>query len=197
MASLQLIFPTYCGQRALDNLLLLKWYFSSGIQKGNQPLFMHFLVFYFSLVSSWGKKEVSTKLLVFQHKMSGVLVIWQRKKVQWFGSDLTCHVWVSCVSTACSGAHTGPVWCVTGSRWQCSDPSLQKLALETWNITSLVGKEPVLVCEVKKYQLDGFTSVLWVLKPISLRRIGSCSTLKCPMMWGVRLVWLYKAPWFH
>ncbi|KAK0147792.1 Craniofacial development protein 2 [Merluccius polli] len=35
-----------------------------------------------------------------------------------------------------------------------SDPRLQKLALGTWNVTSLVGKEPELVREVEKFRLD-------------------------------------------
>ncbi|KAK0141183.1 Craniofacial development protein 2 [Merluccius polli] len=41
-----------------------------------------------------------------------------------------------------------------------SDPRLQKLALGTWNVTSLVGKEPELVREVEKFWLDivGLTS---------------------------------------
>ncbi|KAK0146684.1 Craniofacial development protein 2 [Merluccius polli] len=40
------------------------------------------------------------------------------------------------------------------------DPRLQKLALGTWNVTSLVGKEPELVREVEKFRLDivGLTS---------------------------------------
>ena len=35
-------------------------------------------------------------------------------------------------------------------------PNLQslKLSIETWNVTSLVGKEPKLVQEVDRYQLD-------------------------------------------
>ena len=39
-------------------------------------------------------------------------------------------------------------------------PILQKLALGTWNVTSLVGKEPELVREVEKFRLDivGLTS---------------------------------------
>uniref|UniRef100_A0A8C6MIP9 C2H2-type domain-containing protein n=1 Tax=Nothobranchius furzeri TaxID=105023 RepID=A0A8C6MIP9_NOTFU len=51
--------------------------------------------------------------------------------------------WVHCVSS--------------GSRWQGprrSDPRLQKLALSTWNVTSLVGKEPELVGEVERFRLD-------------------------------------------
>ncbi|KAK0155726.1 Retrovirus-related Pol polyprotein from type-1 retrotransposable element R2 [Merluccius polli] len=41
-----------------------------------------------------------------------------------------------------------------------SDPRLQKLVLGTWNVTSLVGKEPELVREVEKFRLDivGLTS---------------------------------------
>ena len=43
--------------------------------------------------------------------------------------------------------------------WQ-SDLRLLKLAIRTWNITSLMGKEPGLVWEVERYQLDivGLTS---------------------------------------
>ena len=41
-----------------------------------------------------------------------------------------------------------------------TDPRLQKLALGTWNVTSLGGKEPELVREVEKFRLDvvGLTS---------------------------------------
>ncbi|TWW75358.1 hypothetical protein D4764_13G0000200 [Takifugu flavidus] len=50
-----------------------------------------------------------------------------------------------------SGRRQGP--------WR-SDPRLHKLALGTWNVTSLVGKEPELVHEVEKFRLDivGLTS---------------------------------------
>ena len=58
----------------------------------------------------------------------------------------------------------GRVHCELGSGrrrgpWR-SDPRLQKLALGTWNVTSLVGKEPELVREVEKFRLDivGLTS---------------------------------------
>ena len=58
----------------------------------------------------------------------------------------------------------GRVHCELGSGrrrgpWR-SDPRLQKLALGTWNVTSLVGKEPELVREVEKFWLDivGLTS---------------------------------------
>uniref|UniRef100_A0A8C6Q7E1 Endonuclease/exonuclease/phosphatase domain-containing protein n=1 Tax=Nothobranchius furzeri TaxID=105023 RepID=A0A8C6Q7E1_NOTFU len=58
----------------------------------------------------------------------------------------------------------GRVQCVMGGSrgrgpWR-SDPRLQKLALGTWNVTSLVGKEPELVCEVERFPLDidGITS---------------------------------------
>nr|XP_054596344.1 craniofacial development protein 2-like [Nothobranchius furzeri]XP_054596345.1 craniofacial development protein 2-like [Nothobranchius furzeri] len=58
----------------------------------------------------------------------------------------------------------GRVQCVTGGSrgWRSwrSDPRLRKLALGTWNVTSLVGKEPELVCEVERFRLDivGLTS---------------------------------------
>ena len=41
------------------------------------------------------------------------------------------------------------------------EPDRQMLALWTWNVTSLGGKEPGLVWEVERYQLDlvGLTSV--------------------------------------
>ncbi|TWW53161.1 Nucleotide-binding oligomerization domain-containing protein 2 [Takifugu flavidus] len=58
----------------------------------------------------------------------------------------------------------GRVHCVLGSGrrqgpWR-SDPRLHKLALGTWNVTSLVGKEPELVREVEKFRIDivGLTS---------------------------------------
>ncbi|KAK0155020.1 Craniofacial development protein 2 [Merluccius polli] len=57
--------------------------------------------------------------------------------------------WVQCELGG--GRRRGP--------WR-SDPRLQKLALGTWNVTSLVGKEPELVREVEKFRLDivGLTS---------------------------------------
>ncbi|TWW53877.1 R2DM Retrovirus-related Pol polyprotein from type II retrotransposable element [Takifugu flavidus] len=66
--------------------------------------------------------------------------------------------------TTCRRGQGGRVHCVLGSSrrqgpWR-SDPRLHKLALGTWNVTSLVGKEPELVCEVEKFRLDivGLTS---------------------------------------
>ncbi|TWW77601.1 hypothetical protein D4764_12G0009910 [Takifugu flavidus] len=66
--------------------------------------------------------------------------------------------------TACRRGQGGRVHCVLGSSrrqepWR-SDPRLHKLALGTWNVTSLVGKEPELVREVEKFRLDivGLTS---------------------------------------
>ncbi|XP_061767027.1 uncharacterized protein LOC133559349 [Nerophis ophidion] len=63
-----------------------------------------------------------------------------------------------------SRGHRGRVQCELGSSrkqgtWR-SDLRLQKLALGTWNVTSLGGKEPELVREVEKFRLDivGFTS---------------------------------------
>ena len=39
-----------------------------------------------------------------------------------------------------------------GPRW--SVPRLLKLAIGTWNVNSLMGKEPELVREVERYRLD-------------------------------------------
>uniref|UniRef100_A0A8C6LNK6 Endonuclease/exonuclease/phosphatase domain-containing protein n=1 Tax=Nothobranchius furzeri TaxID=105023 RepID=A0A8C6LNK6_NOTFU len=60
--------------------------------------------------------------------------------------------------TTCGRGQRGQVQCVTGGKrgqgpWR-SDPRLQKLALGTWNVTSLVGKEPELLCEVERFRLD-------------------------------------------
>ncbi|XP_016518994.1 translation initiation factor IF-2-like [Poecilia formosa] len=66
--------------------------------------------------------------------------------------------------TTCRRGQRGRVQCVTGSNrgrgpWR-SDPRLQKLAFGTWNVTSLVGKEPELVCEAERFRLKivGLTS---------------------------------------
>ncbi|TWW62406.1 hypothetical protein D4764_04G0010530 [Takifugu flavidus] len=66
--------------------------------------------------------------------------------------------------TTCRRGQGGQVHCVLGSDrrqgpWR-SDPRLHKLALGTWNVTSLVRKEPELVREVEKFRLDivGLTS---------------------------------------
>ena len=74
--------------------------------------------------------------------------------------------------------HRGRVQCeLGGSRrrgpWR-SDPRLQKLALGTWNVTSLVGKEPELVREVEKFRLDivGLTSTHSVGSGTSLLERG-------------------------
>uniref|UniRef100_A0A669BVU6 Endonuclease/exonuclease/phosphatase domain-containing protein n=1 Tax=Oreochromis niloticus TaxID=8128 RepID=A0A669BVU6_ORENI len=56
------------------------------------------------------------------------------------------------------------VHCVPGGgreqRPWWTDPRLPRLAIGTWNVTSLVGKEPEIVCEVQRYWLDivGLTS---------------------------------------
>ncbi|KAM4567520.1 craniofacial development protein 2-like isoform 1-T2 [Fundulus diaphanus] len=66
--------------------------------------------------------------------------------------------------TTCRRGQRGRVHCATGSSrgrgpWR-SDPRLQKLALGTWNVTSLVGKEPELVREIERFRLEivGLTS---------------------------------------
>nr|XP_049580440.1 charged multivesicular body protein 1a isoform X2 [Syngnathus scovelli] len=60
--------------------------------------------------------------------------------------------------TTCGRGRRGRVQCELGGSqrrgpWR-SDPRLQKLALGTWNVTSLAGKEPELVCEAERFRLD-------------------------------------------
>jgi len=52
-----------------------------------------------------------------------------------------------------------------------------KLALGTWNVTSLLGKEPELVHE-----------------PVLLRGVGLSSTLELPVVRGTEQVWAYLLP---
>ena len=69
-----------------------------------------------------------------------------------------------CGPTTCRESHWGRVRCKAGGRQRwgpgCADPQHRRLVLRTWNITSLAGKEPELVREVERYQLDmvGLTS---------------------------------------
>jgi len=57
------------------------------------------------------------------------------------------------------------VHCITGGRQKrgpgLADPRHRRMVLGTWNVTSLAGKEPELVQEVERYQLDmvGLTSM--------------------------------------
>uniref|UniRef100_A0A3B3QCK7 Endonuclease/exonuclease/phosphatase domain-containing protein n=1 Tax=Paramormyrops kingsleyae TaxID=1676925 RepID=A0A3B3QCK7_9TELE len=83
----------------------------------------------------------------------------------WSGTARTRHVGPpSNGLTTYKRGHRGRVQSELGSGqrrgpWR-SDPRLQKLALGTWNVTSLMGKEPELVCEFVKFRLDivGLTS---------------------------------------
>ena len=74
-----------------------------------------------------------------------------------------------------------------------SDPRLQKLALGTWNITSLVGKEPELVREVEKFRLDIVGLTLTHSKVFS-RGVGLSSTLELPLVRGAGQGWQYLLP---
>ncbi|GAA6106566.1 receptor-type tyrosine-protein phosphatase F-like, partial [Tachysurus ichikawai] len=71
---------------------------------------------------------------------------------------------ISCGPTTCRRNRKGPVQCgLGGSRRQGPrrpNPRTRNLALGTWNVTSLGGKEPELVREVERYRLDivGLTS---------------------------------------
>ena len=86
----------------------------------------------------------------------------------------------------------GRVQCETGGGrrrgpWR-SDPRLQKLALGTWNVISLGGKEPELVRDVEKFRLDivGLASTHSIG---SLRGAGLSSTLELPLVRDVELGW--------
>ena len=66
------------------------------------------------------------------------------------------------------------------------------LAIGTWNVTLLGGKEPELVREADRYRLEivGLTSTLvWALEPNSLREAGVSLTLELPTVRGRKLVW--------
>ncbi|KAK3560274.1 hypothetical protein QTP86_004203 [Hemibagrus guttatus] len=60
--------------------------------------------------------------------------------------------------TTCRKEHKGPVPCVLGSSHgrgpRRPKPWTKNLAFGTWNVTSLGGKEPELVREVERYQLE-------------------------------------------
>nr|XP_049577503.1 glycine receptor subunit alpha-3 isoform X6 [Syngnathus scovelli] len=56
--------------------------------------------------------------------------------------------------TTCGRGRRGRVQCELGGSQRRSDPRLQKLALGTWNVTSLAVKEPELVCEAERFRLD-------------------------------------------
>ncbi|KAI3375398.1 hypothetical protein L3Q82_021884 [Scortum barcoo] len=66
------------------------------------------------------------------------------------------------------------------------NPWTKTLAIGTWNVTSLGGKEPELVWEVERYRLEivGLTSThklgLWNPTPSSLRGAGPSTTLELP-----------------
>ncbi|KAI3377887.1 hypothetical protein L3Q82_008465 [Scortum barcoo] len=64
------------------------------------------------------------------------------------------------------------------------NPWTKPLAIGTWNVTSLGGKEPELVREVERYRLEivGLTSMhmAWALGPSSLRGAGPSTTLELP-----------------
>jgi len=70
-----------------------------------------------------------------------------------------------CGLTTCAESHWGWVHCIPGGRQKRgparADPRHRRLVLGTWNVTSLAGKEPELVREVERYQLDmvGLTSM--------------------------------------
>ncbi|KAI3365918.1 hypothetical protein L3Q82_000741 [Scortum barcoo] len=65
------------------------------------------------------------------------------------------------------------------------NPWTKTLAIGTWNVTSLGGKEPELVREVERYRLEivGLTSthsIAWALEPSSLRGLDPPLLWSCP-----------------
>ena len=70
------------------------------------------------------------------------------------------------------------------------NPQMVTLAIGTWNVTWLAGKEPELVREVERYRLEivGLTT-MHSLEPNSLREAGLSSTLELPVVRGGELVW--------
>ncbi|KAI3359392.1 hypothetical protein L3Q82_002894 [Scortum barcoo] len=93
------------------------------------------------------------------------------------------------LTTQCRKVHEGPVQCGLGSSRgrepRRPNPWNKTLAIGTWNVTSLGGKEPELVREVERYRLEivGLTSppriVAWALEPSSLRE-----GLDPPLLWS-------------
>ncbi|KAI3361009.1 hypothetical protein L3Q82_012904, partial [Scortum barcoo] len=85
-------------------------------------------------------------------------------------------------------SNEGPVQCGLGSsRGRGGNPWNKTLAIGTWNVTSLGGKEPELVREVERYRLEivGLTSTIaWALEPSSLRGAGPSTTLELPRVSG-------------
>ncbi|CAM4332564.1 unnamed protein product [Leuciscus chuanchicus] len=73
------------------------------------------------------------------------------------------------------------------------DPWTRKLALGTWNVTSLAGKEPEIVRDVERYQLEIVGSpprTAWALEPHSSREDGLFTTFELPIVRGGGLVWV-------
>uniref|UniRef100_A0A3Q0RPV5 UDP-glucuronosyltransferase n=1 Tax=Amphilophus citrinellus TaxID=61819 RepID=A0A3Q0RPV5_AMPCI len=69
-----------------------------------------------------------------------------------------------------------------------SDLQLLKLDLGTWNVTSLVGKEPELLCEVEKYQVDNSQYDLVLTDPAMAPGVVLAKYLKLPLVLNVRWI---------
>ncbi|KAI3376172.1 hypothetical protein L3Q82_016695 [Scortum barcoo] len=78
------------------------------------------------------------------------------------------------------------VWVAVVKGPRRPNPWTKTLAIGTWNVTSLGGKEPELVMrEVERYRLEivGLTSTqAWALEPSSLRGAGPSTTLELPRL---------------
>ena len=100
--------------------------------------------------------------------------------------------------TTRGGSQRGPVSYGSGGPrrgpWR-SDPQLRKLALGTWNVTSLAGKELELVEEVERFRLDivGLTSThSSALEPKSFRGVEPSSLLELLRVRGGGLGWAFS-----
>ncbi|KAI3355039.1 hypothetical protein L3Q82_017858 [Scortum barcoo] len=96
--------------------------------------------------------------------------------------------------------HEGPgAMCGLGSSrgrgpltWPTQSLDQNSLAIGTWNVTSLGGKEPELVREVERYRLEIVGGlgpppcIAWALEPSSLRGAGPSTTLELPRVSGWR-----------
>ncbi|KAK9514754.1 hypothetical protein VZT92_025444 [Zoarces viviparus] len=68
--------------------------------------------------------------------------------------EVTITLWIHHPQGQASGSGAMQTGGGSGGRPGRADRRQHRLALGTWNVTSLAGKEPELVQEVERYQLD-------------------------------------------
>ncbi len=92
--------------------------------------------------------------------------------------------------TTCRRDRKGPVLRGSGGSRRRGprqpDPWTWKLALGTWNVTSLAGKEPEIVREVERFRLE----IVGITSTHGWREDGLSTTLELPMVRGGGLVWV-------